>query len=283
MLGRARALRQFCVGVGEARPDIAAVERRIQPKEMRACSENGVADVLEIELGRQAVLVVRSREAETGRPALTLRDAFLALAHDEPTGACEKPDAGPMTANPYNTRKEVNPELPDVRIEVLGPPATSGTRDAFVELAKEGGRKTFPDIKAMRKAYRKLCHTIREDGAYIEAGENDNLIAQKLTANPRALRIMGMAVFDRRAEAALRPVNIDGVVPNVGNYPVSRALTDLICEEAACRAGSGAWRVNRIPSRGRGRAMGVWWPRIVADVRSRTQDLARGTLPAGFS
>ena len=104
----------------------------------------------------------------------------------------------------YTTWKQVNSALPDTAIEVLGPPPTSGTRDAFAELALEGGCKKFAWIKAMKKtdksAYKALCHTIREDGAYIEAGENDNLIVQKLQANPAALGIFGFSFLDQNAD-----------------------------------------------------------------------------------
>ena len=151
---------------------------------------------------------------------------FLALARDIPAGE------GKTIANPYKTWKDVNASLPDTRIEVLGPPPTSGTRDAFVELAMEGGCKTFKWIKAMKKknkkAYKSLCHTIREDGTYIEAGENDNLIVQKLNANPKALGIFGYSFLDQNADKVQGSV-INGQKPTFeniadGKYPVSRPL-----------------------------------------------------------
>ena len=228
--GSGGGLKLFCAGVGEGHPDIANASRRIKAKEVETCAKHGVADVIEVKVGYDGIVLANSRA--TGRMSLTLRDVFLALAHDVPAGACEKADACELKANPYETWKDVNPELPDVRIEVLGPPATSGTRDAFVELAMEGGCKTFPGIEAMRKAdrkaYRKLCHTVREDGAYIEAGENDNLIVQKLTTNPRALGIFGFSFLDQNADE-LQGSTVNGVAPEFeeiadGSYPVSRAL-----------------------------------------------------------
>lgn len=134
--------------------------------------------------------------------------------------------------NPYKTWKDVNPELPATAIEVLGPPPTSGTRDAFVELAMEGGCKKFDFIKAMKKsdknAYKGICHTVREDGAYIEAGENDNLIVQKLDANPQSLGIFGFSFLDQNGDK-IQGSFVDGQAPTFeniadGKYPVSRPL-----------------------------------------------------------
>lgn len=228
--GSGGGLKLFCAGTGEGHPDIANASRRIKAKEVETCAKNGVADVIEVKVGYDGIVLANSRD--TGRMSLTLKDVFLALAHHVPAGDCEKADACALKANPNETWKDVDPDLPDVRIEVLGPPATSGTRDAFVELAMEGGCKTFPGIEAMKKAdkraYKKLCHTIREDGAYIEAGENDNLIVQKLTTNPRALGIFGFSFLDQNDDK-LQGSAVDGVAPEFeeiadGNYPVSRAL-----------------------------------------------------------
>jgi phosphate transport system substrate-binding protein len=126
----------------------------------------------------------------------------------------------------------VNPSLPNAKIEVLGPPPTSGTRDAFAELAMEGGCKQFDWIKAMKKSdkrkYKSVCHTVREDGAYVEAGENDNLIVQKLIANPNALGVFGFSFLDQNSDK-VQGSKIDGVAPEFetiadGSYPVSRPL-----------------------------------------------------------
>ena len=228
--GSGGGLKLFCAGVGAGHPDIANASRRIKAKEVETCAKNGVADVIEVKIGYDGIVLANSRD--TAPMSLTLRDVFLALAHEVPAGACEEAGDCPMTANPNETWKDVNPELPDVRIEALGPPATSGTRDAFVELAMEGGCKTFPGIEAMKEAdkgaYKKACHTIREDGAYIEAGENDNLIVQKLTTNPRALGIFGFSFLDQNDDK-LQGSRVNGVAPDFeeiaeGDYPVSRAL-----------------------------------------------------------
>ena len=139
---------------------------------------------------------------------------------------------GSFKPNPYKTWKDVNPELPDAKIEVLGPPPTSGTRDAFVELAMEGGCNSIPEIKELKKSdekkHKAVCHGVREDGAYVEAGENDNLIVQKLTANPNALGIFGYSFLDQNADK-VQGAKIDGVEPTYdsiadGSYPVSRSI-----------------------------------------------------------
>jgi len=154
-------------------------------------------------------------------------DIFLALAKEVPGDA-----EGELIENPHQTWADVNPELPAVKIEVLGPPPTSGTRDAFVELAMEGGCKEFDWIAAMKKSeeseYKRVCYTMREDGGFVEAGENDNLIVQKLIANPDALGIFGFSFLDQNTDK-IQGSAVDGVKPSFetiadGSYPVSRPL-----------------------------------------------------------
>jgi phosphate transport system substrate-binding protein len=159
--------------------------------------------------------------------SLTRKDIFLALAKEVPDDA-----DGELVLNPYRTWKDVNSQLPDQKIEVLGPPPTSGTRDAFVELAMEGGCKKIPWIAALKKSdgdkYKAVCHTIREDGRFIEAGENDNLIVQKLEANPSAFGIFGFSFLDQNGDK-VKGASVDGSEPTFdaiadGDYPVSRPL-----------------------------------------------------------
>ncbi|MCY4231269.1 MAG: PstS family phosphate ABC transporter substrate-binding protein [Alphaproteobacteria bacterium] len=228
--GSGGGLKLFCAGIGEGHPDITNASRRIKAKEVETCAKNGVGDVVEVKVGYDGIVLANSRD--TAQFSLTLKDIFMALAHDVPAGACASADDCTLVTNPNRTWKDVNPALPDVRVEVLGPPATSGTRDAFVELAMEGGCKTFKGLKAMKKAdkkaYKAACHTIREDGMYIEAGENDNLIVQKLTTNPRALGIFGFSFLDQNSDK-LQGSTVNGMSPEfeeiaAGNYPVSRAL-----------------------------------------------------------
>ena len=133
---------------------------------------------------------------------LTTRDIYMALAEKVPANE----DGSELQDNPYQTWKDVNPNLPNVKIEVLGPPPTSGTRDAFVELAMDAGAKTFPALKELGEVlkleneFKKIARTIREDGAFIEAGENDNLIIQKLDQNPNALGIFGFSFLDQNTD-----------------------------------------------------------------------------------
>jgi len=224
--GSGGGLKLFCAGVGVEHPDITNASRRIKKSEFETCQKNGVKEIVEVKIGYDGIAMANSKKAKPME--LTLRDVFLALAKEvpDPSGA-EK-----LVANPYKTWKDVNPKLPATKIEVLGPPPTSGTRDAFAELAMEGGCKTFDWIKAMKKqdkkAYKKVCHTIREDGAYVEAGENDNLIVQKLDTNPVAFGVFGFSFLDQNRDK-VQGSSINGVKPEFetiadGQYPVSRPL-----------------------------------------------------------
>lgn len=224
--GSGGGLKLFAAGVGVEHPDITNASRRIKKSEFEKCMKNGVNGIIEVKIGYDGIVMANSKKAKVMK--LSRKDVFLALAKNVPD-----PKGGEKTIpNPYKTWKDVNPNLPNVKIEVLGPPPTSGTRDAFVELAMEGGAKKFAWIKAMKKkdkkAYKALCHTIREDGAYIEAGENDNLIVQKLAANPDAIGIFGFSFLDQNTDKIQGSV-VDGVAPTFdaiadGQYPVSRPL-----------------------------------------------------------
>lgn len=224
--GSGGGLKLFCSGVGVSTPDITNSSRKIKSREVENCSKNGVGDVTEAKIGYDGIVLANSKA--TAPMELTRREVFLALAREVP----DPNGAESFVPNPYTTWKEVNPALPDTKIEVLGPPPTSGTRDAFAELALEGGCKTFAWIKAMKKKdkkmYKSYCHSVREDGHYIEAGENDNLIVQKLTANPSALGVFGFSFLDQNSDKVQGSV-VDGVAPTFdaiadGSYPVSRPL-----------------------------------------------------------
>ncbi|MDX1774958.1 MAG: PstS family phosphate ABC transporter substrate-binding protein [Desulfobulbales bacterium] len=224
--GSGGGLKLFCSGVGVEHPDITNASRRIKSSEVEKCMKNGVKEIIEIKIGYDGIVLANSKK--TAPLMLTRKDVFLALAKDVPdTKGGEK-----LVPNPYKTWKDVNPSLPATKIEVLGPPPTSGTRDAFVELAMEGGCKKFDWIKSMKntdkKAYKKICHTIREDGAFVEAGENDNLIVQKLDVNPAAIGIFGFSFLDQNTDK-MQGSFVDGVEPTFeaiadGQYPVSRPL-----------------------------------------------------------
>ena len=221
--GSGGGLKLFCSGVGEATPDIANSSRQIKLSEVTLCEGNGVAEIVEIMIGYDGIVLANKRGAP--RYDLSTKQIFDALAREVPV-------AGKLVANPNRTWKDVDPSLPDVKIEVLGPPPTSGTRDAFVELAMEKGAKQYPMLKKMRsedkKAFKAVAHAIREDGGYVEAGENDNLIVRKLEANPNALGIFGFSYLDQN-EDRIQGSRIDGVLPEfeeiaAGRYAIARPL-----------------------------------------------------------
>ena len=223
--GSGGGLKLFCEGVGVDYPDITNSSRAIKSSEVEQCASNGVNDIVEVKIGYDGIVIANA--IDSAAVSLSRTDIFLALAKEVP-GEVE----GELIENPYVTWADVNPELPDVRIEVLGPPPTSGTRDAFVELAMEGGCKSVAWIKAMKStdknSYKAICHTIREDGAFVEAGENDNLIVQKLEANPNASGVFGFSFLDQNTEK-VKGAAVDGVEPSfdaiaAGDYPVSRPL-----------------------------------------------------------
>jgi len=222
--GSGGGLKLFCAGTGDQHPDITNASRRIKASEVKLCAKNGITDIIEVKIGYDGIVLANSKSAEIFK--LSRKDIYLALAKNIP-GA----DGKPMP-NPHKTWKDVNPSLPATKIEVLGPPPTSGTRDAFVELAMEKGCSKIEAAaklkKSDEKAFKALCHTVREDGAYIEAGENDNLIVQKLVANQKALGIFGYSFLDQNADRIHGSVVEDKepTFENIvaGKYPVSRPL-----------------------------------------------------------
>ncbi len=238
--GSGGGMKLFCAGIGINTPDITNASRRIKISEFNKCQKNGVKNIVEVQIGFDGIAIANAKSAPAFK--LSRKDIFLALAKDVPG---KQP--GKLIANPYKTWKDVNPVLPAIKIEVLGPPPTSGTRDAFAELALEGGCMTFDwikqikaDSKTAKKAgdkgksselkhkYKAICHTIREDGAYIEAGENDNLIVEKLSKNPDALGVFGFSFLDQNSDK-VKGASVDGVEVGFdtvadGSYPVSRPL-----------------------------------------------------------
>ena len=222
--GSGGGFKLFCAGVGVEHPDITNASRAIKKSEFDTCAANGVKEIVEVKIGYDGIVLANSKQVDPLR--LTRKDIFLALAKDVPDPA----GGDKLIPNPYKTWQDVNPALPAKSIEVLGPPPTSGTRDAFVELAMEDGAKAFAWIKALKdkKKFAAIAHTIREDGAYVEAGENDNLIVQKLEANPNAVGIFGFSFLDQNMDK-LQGSFVDGVQPTFdaiadGEYPVSRPL-----------------------------------------------------------
>ncbi|WML90373.1 substrate-binding domain-containing protein [Thiothrix lacustris] len=237
--GTGGGFKLFCSGAGIDTPDITNASRRMKQSELDDCIKNGVDKVTEVQVGFDGIAIANAKSAADYD--LSMKDMFMALAKNVPN------DKGELVANPYKTWKEVNAALPDAKIEVLGPPPTSGTRDAFSEMVMEGGCKGIAPLDAIKDESKKLkeagkedeakakekdhkaaCTTIREDGAYIEAGENDNLIVQKLEANPNALGIFGYSFLEQN-EDKVKGSKVDGVAPTFesisdGSYPVSRPL-----------------------------------------------------------
>jgi phosphate transport system substrate-binding protein len=222
--GSGGGIKLFCSGVGDDTPDIANSSRRIKASEVELCAAAGVVQITEVKIGYDGIVIANAKGS--ARYDLSLREIFLALAREVPT------PSGKSVPNPYKTWKDVDPRFPAVKIEVLGPPPTSGTRDAFVELAMDAGCKTFPELAALEKsdkeAFQKACQSIREDGAWIDAGENDNLIVQKLVANKDALGVFGYSFLEEN-EDKIQGSKVGGSEPSFDNiasgaYPLSRPL-----------------------------------------------------------
>lgn len=218
--GTGAGMRLFCAGIGAAHPDIVNASRRMKRAEYDQCARNGAAQVLEIQVGIDGVAFA---EAKNGpKLALSPADLYRALA--------ATPNGRPNTAR---TWRDVNPALPATPIQVYGPPATSGTRDALAELILARGCEESDLAAAALKArdedaFKARCQRVREDGAYIDAGENDNLIVQKLTANPNAIGVFGYSYLEENARS-VNGVPIGGVAPTTGtivdgSYPGARPL-----------------------------------------------------------
>lgn len=224
--GTGGGMKLFCASNAIDTPDLSNASRRMKKSEFELCVKNGVTSITEVLVGYDGIVVANSNTSKTMN--ISRKELFLALAKEVPA----KDGSETLVANPYKLWSDINPTLPANKIEVLGPPPTSGTRDAFAELVLEGGCKKFSWIKAIKKQnkakYKSICHSVREDHAYIEAGENDNLIVQKLSANPKAFGIFGFSFLDQNSDT-LQGSIIDGKGPTFeaiadGSYPVSRPL-----------------------------------------------------------
>lgn len=226
--GTGGGVKLFCGGVGVKYPDIVNASRPMKESEFANCKKFGVTDIVEVKIGYDGIVLAHSKKAQPIK--LTRKDIFLALAKKVPDPKCT--DCDNLVSNPYKTWNQVNPSLPNVKIEVLGPPPTSGTRDAFGELAMEAGCQKFAWIKALKskdeKEYKQVCQQIREDGGYVEAGENDNLIVQKLVSNPAAVGVFGYSFLEENLDK-VSPLTVEGTTPDYDTiagmeYPISRPL-----------------------------------------------------------
>lgn len=226
--GTGGGFKLFCAGTGEDHPDIANASRTIKKSEFDDCQKNGVKDIVELKIGFDGIVIGNAKSAPTLK--LTQEQLFRAVAKEVPD------QDGKLTANPNKTWKDVDPSLPDVKIEVLGPPTISGTRDAFLELVMEKGAEKFSVLKAMKDAdkkdntknFEKVWKAIREDGAWIDSADNYNLVVQKLESNTNAVGIFGYSFLEQNA-SKIKGATIGDVEPAFeaiasGKYPVSRPL-----------------------------------------------------------
>lgn len=220
--GTGGGFKLFCSGSGDDTPDIANASRALKDSERDQCAKSGVTGITEIKIGYDGIVIANAKASP--KYMLTKQQIFTALAKKIPVG-------GVLVDNPNKTWKDVDAALPDNAIEVYGPPPTSGTRDAFVELVMEPSCKDIPEFKAAyadEKERANACHLLREDGVYIDAGENDNIIIQKLKSNADALGVFGFSFLDQNADAVQGSM-IDGHDPTFENiaadsYSVSRSL-----------------------------------------------------------
>ena len=218
--GTGGGLNLFCGGVGAQHPDVANASRRIKASEIELCNTNGVNQIIEIPVGIDGLALVESAQRSTGFQ-LTARDVYAALAAN--------PFGRPQTAR---TWRDVNPALPAVAIRVYGPPPTSGTRDSFAELILDKGCNTDPAMEALKASdedrHKQTCTQIREDGAFIEAGENDNLLVQRVSENEGAIGVLGYSYLEEN-QTRVRGIPLAGIAPTAAtigdfSYPGARKL-----------------------------------------------------------
>jgi phosphate transport system substrate-binding protein len=221
--GSGSGIKLFCGGVGQNFPDIANSSRRMKGSEFDLCRANGVTDIVEVVIGYDGIVLANAKRAEAFD--LTLREIFLALAREVPVN-------GRLVPNPYKRWSDISADLPDLPIQVFGPPPSSGTRDAFLELAMAPGARELPLLREIEEddagLFTEIAHAIREDGAWIDAGENDGAIVQRLAKNPEALGVFGFS-FLIQNEDRIRGARVGGVAPAfeaiaAGDYSISRSL-----------------------------------------------------------
>lgn len=215
--GSGGGMKMFCAGVGTSTPDITNASRPMKKKEFKMCQENGVTDITEAKIGYDGIVIAEKRGARPFR--VTRKQLLLAVAKLVPNQ-----DGSALITNPYNNWNEIDPSLPNRPILIYGPPKSSGTRDAFEELVMQALTKKDPLYKAVEKKYSE----IRDDKRYVESGENDNLIVNRLETNADALGVFGYSFLDEN-RSKIQGSIVDGVTPTPaaisdGSYPVSRSL-----------------------------------------------------------
>lgn len=218
--GSGGGMKIFCQGIGTQHPDITNSSRRMKTSEFELCQSNGVKDIVEFRIGSDGIVIASSKDAD--HMDLTLEQLFLALGE-------KVPQNGKWVKNPYKNWSDIDSSLPNKPIVVMGPPPTSGTRDSFNELALEAGCDALPEAKSLSEdEHKATCQSIREDGVFIEAGENDNLIVQKLIGDKNMYGVFGYSFLEENADR-LQAAKLNGVEPTPENiaedkYPVARSM-----------------------------------------------------------
>lgn len=216
--GTGGGMRLFCAGVGLNTPDIANASRRITQNEFNTCKTNGV-EMIELQIGFDGIVVANSKQGP--KVQLSMEQLYLALAAKVPNAQ------GELADNPNRNWSDIAPNLPNARIEVIGPPPTSGTRDSFNELGLLIGCREHAKRRNLQISSRD-CQQVRADGAFVEGGENDNIIVQRLVANPSAFGVFGYSFLEENHDK-IQGVTIAGVEPSTeaiqsGKYPMSRSM-----------------------------------------------------------
>ncbi len=272
--GTGGGFKLFCSGIGDDTPDISNASRAITESEKESCKKNGVNKVVEVIIGYDGIVLANAKAAP--QVDLTKKQIFMALARQLPD------KDGKLVANNYQKWNEIDPKLPAQTIDVYGPPPTSGTRDAFVELAMEEGCKAFPEFaKAYpdEKERKKSCGLIREDGRYIDAGEDDNMIVQKLVSNKTALGIFGYSFLEEN-QGKVKASSIDGVLPTMENiesdkYKLSRSLYIYVKGDHLGKIAGISEFVNEIVSEGAIGADGYLTAKGLLPMHDKDKKIAR--------
>ncbi|MBU4434230.1 MAG: substrate-binding domain-containing protein [Alphaproteobacteria bacterium] len=222
-LGTGGGLKMFCGGMGEKFPDIANASRPMKKSEFEACQAKGVKDIIELKIGFDGIVVAMDKKAPDFN--FKLEQLYLGLADKTLRG-------GQLVKNPYKDWNQIGANLPNTRILVYGPPPTSGTRDAWIELVMENGAKTFPTLSKLKdsdeKSFKAEVSPLRTDGGWIDAGENDNAIIGTIQKTPSALGVFGYSYLEQNANT-IKAASVNGVKPTIqtitsGAYPISRSL-----------------------------------------------------------
>lgn len=223
-LGTGGGIQAFCQGLGPTTPDIANASRRLKASEFDQCVENGVTEIIEIKIGYDGLAIATAR---TGSDFLLEGgDLFMALAKEVPG------PNGELIPNPNRTWAQVRAGLPDVRIQVYGPPPTSGTRDSWNELAMLHSAESVPALAALAESdpdrFESVAQTLREDGGWVDSGENDNAIVQTLTRTPGSVGVFGYSFLEENF-GQVKPASVNGIFPTLetiasGDYPISRSM-----------------------------------------------------------